>query len=459
MRKMKLFPKTFLHCLSLMVSIILLAFLLLYLLLPPFYREYQKNTLYADTDSLASELETVSIQDIPTVLLSHPLSLKYNITANDENGETIYSMGMGTGFSLSFSGGYELTSEQTIEINSNGLENSTTFRTADWHDVSITLTASLQPIDDAVSVLLMILPIALFVCVILSAGASYLYAKTIVKPIQKITAVTVQMRNLVHDASCAVQGSDEICVLSQNINRMYEQLLSTISNLEKEIQAAASAEQEKLDFLLLASHELKTPITAVRGMVDGMVYNVGAFKDRDTYLKECQKALEELSELLCRILEASRMDLAAAAKEKQYLQIGDLLNEITEPYEIIAQSRDIQMIVNTEQDFGAEISGELLSKALSNVLSNAVKYANAGSAINVCLADKKIIIGNECKPLSAEELAHIREPFYKPTDRHSTDSTGLGLYFTDRILTACCLPYMFTPYERGMRFTIDFGEE
>lgn len=457
MKRIKLFPKTFLHCLFLMVSIILLAFFLLYLLMPPFYRAYQKSELNGDTDRLVSELETISIEEIPSVLISHPLSLKYNITASDENGEAIYSMGMG--FSLSFTEGYNLSGNQTIEIDLDSVSNTETFHTTDGHTVSLTLTASVQQIDDAVSVLLMILPIALFVCVILSAGASWLYAKTIVKPIQKITETTVQMRRLDHDASCDVQGSDEISVLSQNINEMYEQLLSTISNLEKEIQTVAAAEQEKLDFLLLASHELKTPVTAVRGMVDGMIYNVGAFKDRDTYLRECQKNLEELSELLCRILEASRMDLSAAAKEKQIVRLGDLLREIAEPYEVIAQSCGIQMEINTEQDFSIEVSKELLEKALSNVFSNAVKYTNTGGEIHTYIEEQKIILENECKPLTAEELAHIREPFYRPTDRQSTDSTGLGLYFTDRILTVCCLPYRFTSYEKGMRFIIDFGTE
>lgn len=457
MRRMRLFPKTFLHCLTLMVSIILLAFLLLYLLMPPFYKSYQKNALNTDAGTLVSEIEAASLRKIPAILSASPLSSKYAITAESDSGEIIYSTTMG--FSLSFADGYDADDSQSFEIEISSAKTTVTAKTVDGQTVLLTLTASLQPIDDAVSVLLMILPVALLICLLLSALASYLYARTIVKPIQNITAATVQMRKLDSNALCIVHSGDEIGVLSQNINEMYGQLLSTISNLEKEIQTVAKAEQEKLDFLLLASHELKTPVTAVRGMVDGMVYNVGAFKDRDTYLKECQKTLEELSELLCRILEASRMDLTAAAKDKQLVRLGSLLVEIAEPYEIIAQSRGIIMTVSSDQDFEADIPKDLLSKALSNVFSNAVKYTGADGEIHVYLAAQQIVVDNECKPLTEEELSHIREPFYKPADRQSKDSTGLGLYFTDRILSACRLPYTFVPYENGMRFTVDFGME
>lgn len=128
-------------------------------------------------------------------------------------------------------------------------------------------------------------------------------------------------------------------VLSQNTNEMYQKLLSTISDLERQIQMVSKSEHEKLDFLLLASHELKTPVTAVRGMVDGMLYNVGVYKDRDTYLLECQKSLDNLTELICRILETSKMDVNTAAKDKEQTDMGKLLEETASPYFIIAKSR------------------------------------------------------------------------------------------------------------------------
>ena len=160
--------------------------------------------------------------------------------------------------------------------------------------VYLALSVSLQPVGDAVSVLLLILPVVLIACILISAAVAFFYAKSIVKPIHEITAATTRIQSLSRDISCSVNRGDEIGVLSQNINEMYQKLLSTVSDLERQIQSVSESEREKLDFLLLASHELKTPVTAVRGMVGGMLYNVGVRKDRDAYLEKCQKGLESL---------------------------------------------------------------------------------------------------------------------------------------------------------------------
>lgn len=199
------------------------------------------------------------------------------------------------------------------------------------------------------SVLLLILPVALVLCLILSAVVAYFYAKSITKPIRSMSQATTAMTGLTPDVRCSTDRNDEIGILARNINDMYQKLLSTISDLEQEIETVGKAEQEKLDFLLLASHELKTPITAVRGMIDGMIYNVGIYKNRDTYLKECQNSLEGLTELICRILETSKMDITEVAKKKEPADIGLLIKEIAEPYFLIAQSRNIEIELSDEQ--------------------------------------------------------------------------------------------------------------
>lgn len=347
--------------------------------------------------------------------------------------------------------------EEFIQFEFDCDESEEVFQTADGKTVSLTLTVSLQPIDDAVSVLLLVLPVALVLCLLISAVVAYFYAKSITKPIRGIASATVEMQSLTPDASCSIDRNDEIGILARNVNDMYRKLLSTISDLEREIETVGKAEQEKLDFLLLASHELKTPVTAVCGMIDGMIYNVGIYKDRDTYLKECQKSLESLTELICRILETSKMDITAVAKQKDRTDIGQLIKETAEPYFAIAQSRNIEITLSNDHSFCARTPAELVKKALSNILSNAVKYTKPEHAIQIYMKDRSVRIENECEPLSQEVLTHIGEPFYHPSEAGlDNGSTGLGLYLTDRILSACELSYDFAPYENGMRFILYF---
>lgn len=345
----------------------------------------------------------------------------------------------------------------SIQFDFEFVESEETFKTVDGKTVSLSMNVSLQQIDDAMSVLMLVLPVVLGFCMIISAAAAYFYAKSITKPVRGITEETIKMQSLFPDAFCMTDRNDEIGILARNINEMYQKLLSTISDLEHEIETVGKAEQEKLDFLLLASHELKTPVTAVRGMIDGMIYNVGIYKDRDTYLKECQKSLEGLTEMICRILETSKIDTATAARDRIETDIGLLLEETSAPYFRIAQSRNIEMTLAKEENFCAVIPSELVKKALSNMFSNAVKYTDNGCSIRIYVKEKSIIIENECDSLSEEELSHIGEPFYHPRNsKQDAGSTGLGLYLTDRILSACELAYSFEPYEKGMRFTLHF---
>lgn len=461
MKNMKLFPKTFLHCLSLMVGVILIAFLLIYSFLPSFYQSYKQREINADTTQLVGELQALYSKDVSDTVVSYAVSKGYGYTAEYENGEIICSANVGISFEM-VDGDFETENEDgTISFDFEFIKSEKSFKTVDGKTVYLTLSLSLQPIGDAVSVLLLILPVVLIVCILLSTVIAYFYAKSIVKPIQDITITTIQMQSLAHDISCSVNRDDEIGVLSQNINDTYQKLLSTISDLEQQIQMVSKSEREKLDFLLLASHELKTPITAVRGMVDGMLYNVGVYKDRDTYLAECQKGLENLTEMICRILETSKLDVNNAAKNKEQTDIGKLLQEIASQYFIIAKSRNIEMALSLENNFFAVVSAELIKKALSNVLSNAVNYTDTNKSIRIYMEKRTVIVENECQPLSNDALAHIGEPFYHHSDNpnKNVDSTGLGLYLTERILDACRLSFSFTPFEKGMRFILIFKED
>lgn len=455
MKNMKLFPKTFLHCLMLIVSVLLIAFLLLYSFLPAFYRGYKQREINTNTAQLATELEGCSVTDLSSAIFRYAVNKGYGYSAEYENGDVICSVN--TGIGMAFVEG-DIDSNGSININMDSAESSSSFQTADHKTVILTMNTSLAPIDDAVAVLMYLLPPLLLICIVISAVISWIYAHSIVKPVKAITDATVQMTTLSPNVVCKTDRKDEIGILSQNISNMYDKLLITISDLEQQIDATQKAEQEKLDFLLLASHELKTPVTAVRGMVDGMLYNVGIYKNRDYYLSECQNELEHLTELLCSILENSKMDVSTIAKNKSDTNIGDLLKKVFSSYLPIAESKGVHLTVNTENSFSAKISAELIEKVFSNILSNAVKYTASGKCVFAYMENSSVIIENECLPLTDEEMEHITEPFYHPAkdNKKDNDSTGLGLYFTDKIVSACDLTWSFLPYENGMRFILDF---
>ena len=100
------------------------------------------------------------------------------------------------------------------------------------------------------------------------------------KPIKQISEATEKMEQMDKTARCMVNTNDEIGVLASNVNMLYSSLLSTIENLEEEKKKVSEAEKSKIDFLRAASHELKTPVTALNAILENMILGVGKYKDR-----------------------------------------------------------------------------------------------------------------------------------------------------------------------------------
>lgn len=90
------------------------------------------------------------------------------------------------------------------------------------------------------------------------------------------------MAKMEKNAACDIISKNEIGVLADNINYLYQSLLLAIYNLEIEKQNVRESEKSKIEFLQAASHELKTPVTALNANLENMILGTGKYKDYDT---------------------------------------------------------------------------------------------------------------------------------------------------------------------------------
>ena len=127
---------------------------------------------------------------------------------------------------------------------------------------------------------------------------------------------------------------------------------------------------------------------------------------------------------------------------------------------LIAEAKGVKFKIELSSDAFVYLPEGQLKKAISNILSNAVNYTEAGQSILVVFDKNKLSVSNECSVLPPEQLQHIFEPFYRPDLAHSqaTGGNGLGLYIVQTILDKLRLKYQFVPMpnDRGMSFTIQF---
>ena len=286
-----------------------------------------------------------------------------------------------------------------------------------------------------------------------------LRSKAITNPIKGILDATNHMAVLDRKAACKTATNDEIGILANQINQLYQNLLSTIEHLQEEKDKVSEAEKQKIDFLRSASHELKTPVTALNAMLENMILKVGKYSDYEEYLPLCKERTEQLSKMISEVLDASKLG-TTAAEEPQALAVDCYLSELCKQYRLIAQANGISFQEAFPETFTITLPPKTFARAFSNILSNAVAYTLPGHSIFVRIDGRKLIVENECEPISAEHLKHIFEPFYRPDyARNQNDGgNGLGLYIVASILDSLKLSYSLEPIQKplGMRFTITF---
>lgn len=471
MKKLKLFPKTFLYTFSLMMVIVAVSHLLIYILLPTVYHHRQKNELEADIERLCENIENTG--DADRLSLVTEFAGKWNADILVQYEGYAYEMNLlnvNENEPSEIHGNMEnvnIIAEQTdgkIKISlSKNPKGDTDFFYAEriFPDQNgyVKTTVSREQIEDAVSTVIVILPVTAFVCTLVSVLFALLYSHMITKPIKQISSVTKQMQELSSGAYCEVHTHDEIETLADNINSMYDSLLKTIHDLELEIHKVEEMEVQKTNLLRSASHELKTPVTAVNVMLENMILNVGKYKDHSVYLPKCKMLMEQLAVMIKEILDASKAEKTDMQDDKE-IDLSELVEQIAEPYQMIAKSKGICIKMDIPQKSLISYPVSMIKKVISNLLSNTVSYTSKGGMIRIYLEGQNLIFENECVPIPREYLTHIFEPFYRPdySRNRNTGGNGLGLYIVDTILKTLQIPYRFTAMEdnRGMRFTIEF---
>ena len=94
---------------------------------------------------------------------------------------------------------------------------------------------------------------------------------------------------------------------AEQLNHALASLRSANWQLKKDIEREREQEKQRVEFFTAVSHELKTPIAIIKGQLEGMIYQVGEYKDRDTYLRRCMKTTNDMETLVKEILSAARM--------------------------------------------------------------------------------------------------------------------------------------------------------
>ena len=250
-----------------------------------------------------------------------------------------------------------------------------------------------------------------------------------------------------HGMLCPTGRTDEIGVLADSLNELWAKLSEALWQLREanrrllaDIDMERELERQRLAFFSAASHELKTPITIIRGQLEGMLYQVGRFRDRERYLRESLEVTDTLEKMVQELLVVSRLDAPGYTCEKERFSLDALINERLDAFEELFAQKELAL----ERDItpAIELCGDkrLIEKVMDNLLSNAAAYSPPGNKIcarlwhgvdGVCIS-----IENTGACIPEKDLSRLFEAFYRVDASRSrqTGGSGLGLYIVKTIL-------------------------
>ncbi|GFI19002.1 signal transduction histidine-protein kinase BaeS [Lachnospiraceae bacterium] len=291
------------------------------------------------------------------------------------------------------------------------------------------------------------LPVLCLVVLLGSIISAFFYSWYMTVPIKKVSKLSKKMADMDFSGFCPVGRADEIGVLSDSLNKLSRKLATTLSELQEanqklqaDIDMEKQLEKQRVEFFSAASHELKTPITIIKGQLQGMLYQVGRYKDRETYLAQSLEVTDTLEKMVQELLAISRLDTPGYTCKKCRLNLNKLIVDRITAFEDLFMQRDLTV----EQFISPEIyilgDMQLLQKVLDNLLGNAAAYSEAGNNIIVNLwkeADNVgLTIENTGAHIPDEDIPKLFEAFYRvdQSRNRQTGGTGLGLYIVKTIL-------------------------
>lgn len=377
------------------------------------------------------------------------------------DGKSVYSINSNQIYSIG-----DLTEDTMVDVitvwEASEYEKTTIKCTNDSCKIIADIYIPLKIIDDIEGVLLSTYPVIIMITLIMTILLSIIAAKKISRPIVKIIDKVNDMSLFNHKPKkidYTEEIKDEIIVLDERIENMYFMLNEVQLNMENELKGQMKQEKLKFDFLRMAAHELKTPLTAVNGMIEGMYYNISPYNDREKYLLECQKIIYDMNHLIKGMLLSTEL---SDMSNKTQIDIKDLIYKISDMFATNQIKNKIAVKIDIKSQFLVLANKEMLEGALKNIIHNSIMYCDTNGIIKIFIEQGKLHIFNSCTPLSDERINKIFEAFYRGDNSHENQNgNGLGLYLVKRTFDILNIEYKFArsciENVYGMEFEIDLN--
>ncbi|OXZ32005.1 sensor histidine kinase [Finegoldia magna] len=435
MKNLKIFPKMFLQIFTALALTVLFIHFMVFLIFPKTYLEDRKQEINKKANEISKTLTNRDIGYVTQSLDFYSNNNDIKAYVKNKNNDNELQIKEIIDFDKKSENNSLIIEERDITINTG-------------EKISLQFVSTADMKKDAKNLSLRFLPFSLLISMFFSAIISLIYAKLINNNIQEIKHVTDKMMNRDKNALLVVDSTNEIGQLKVQINDLYTTLLHSIDDLESKNEEIIKLEKLKYDFFRGASHELKTPVASLKIILENMKYNIGKYKNRDLYIDESLKIIDGLSHSISQILTLSSIE--NLKNDEENVVILPILNDIINKQEVIANQKHIT-IKNQITDEKILIGKSALKIILSNVIGNAVKYADEHGTITIKSDGEWFEVINTCEKASELDTTKV---FDVNCDLNKENSNGLGLYIVGNLLNNYKIDAIIETQEEKVTFKI-----
>ena len=247
----------------------------------------------------------------------------------------------------------------------------------------------------------------------LAALGSAIIARWIAGPVRRVAEASRSLAEGVSPDPVPLGGSAELAMLAQTFNDMAAQL-----------NRAREAER---NFLLSVSHELKTPLAAIRGYAEGLEDGVFSSDEAASTIREEARRLERLVRDL---LDLARMNRKEFVVHHERIDLAEVAREVARRYDGDARAAGVELECETEAPAPAVADMDRVLQVVSNLVENALRSTTAGGSVRVRAGKGLLVVEDTGVGLAPEDLPHAFERFYlhdRNPDGRARIGSGLGL--------------------------------
>lgn len=277
----------------------------------------------------------------------------------------------------------------------------------------------------------------IFILIITNGLLSYFVSKSIITPVNELMIAAKLISEGDLSFRISSKRNDELGQLSMAFEKMRQKL-------KESTDVQLQYEENRKELIANISHDLKTPITAIKGYVEGIRDGVANTPEKmEKYIQTINTKANDLDQLIDELFLYSKLDLRRVPFHFEQVDVKayllDLIEEIQ--FDLDKDRISFQLDFEEKQDYGATIDREKLKRVIMNIINNSLKYMDKDvkklKLLLKCTKDSILVeIKDNGAGISADALPFIFDRFYRadPSRNNETGGSGLGLAIVKRII-------------------------